>query len=144
MFDQLGLDMVTPNQFLGLAEKAGVSPNKIQDNITATQFYQILDQLSEDMTTTFDYALRTRLQQMSDIRFDAPTELKKGMNAIGLTMAEIFQRAANPKEDYQKEYQQIKGIFLTSYVREFVDRLMTNRIYPALDEPQFGMQEGAS
>ena len=81
---------------------------------------------------------------MNDVRFDASTELKKGMNAIGLTMSEIFQRAANPKENFQKEYQQIKGSFLTSYVREFVDRLMTNRIYPALDEPQFGMQEGAS
>ena len=144
MFDQLGFDMVTPNQFLGLAEKAGVNPNKIQDNITAMQFYQILDQLGEGISTTFDYALRTRLQEMNDVRFDASTELKKGMNAIGLTMSEIFQRAANPKENFQKEYQQIKGSFLTSYVREFVDRLMTNRIYPALDEPQFGMQEGAS
>ena len=78
---------------------------------------------------------------MDHIRFEAPKELKEGMEAVGRTMDEIFKRAADPKNTFQEQYQKIKGSFLTSYVREYVARIMTNSAFPKLDEPVFNAEE---
>tara|TARA_R110002051_G_scaffold91049_1_gene160050 strand:- start:5076 stop:9563 length:4488 start_codon:yes stop_codon:yes gene_type:complete len=141
VFDNTGLDIMTPFQFSSKANDLGINIRNIEENITAFQFYRILDSVSEGASADFDSVLQNYLKDMDHIRFEAPKELKEGMEAVGRTMDEIFKRAADPKNTFQEQYQKIKGSFLTSYVREYVARIMTNSAFPKLDEPVFNAEE---